>query len=259
MHDLAQALRAELAELAVDGHAAADVDGRQGRVRRLVERRLVGVLLVSDGGALVLVDCGAGILTLGDADEGVLGRREGAGQHLQLVGLVEPERERVAARVPLPAAEGDEASPAREPLTVVGDDAARLLPRDEPPDDDRLLRPLGVAGRDLEDVERRRLRPAVLADLEAARDAHVQLQRSLGAVPQIRDARQVRAVLVTHRQVVEQILDCHLRRVPLVRHVRHRQRQPPRRLHTEPRDAVPVKLDGGSFEREGKVGSHRAG
>jgi hypothetical protein len=118
---------------------------------------------------------GISLRLLGEADEGVLGRGVGAGQHLQLVGLGEHERVGVTARVPLPLAEGDEARAALEALFVIRDDAPGLPSRDEPLDDDRLARPLGVARRHLEDVERRRLRPAVLPDLEAAGHAHVQV------------------------------------------------------------------------------------
>src|SRR2546423_5614475 len=175
VHDLAQTLRSELAELSVDGHAPPDVNRGERGVGRLVTCALFVGLFVRatvvfnarlrlhvlwrsavDGiCARACVPRLALRLLLRDAYERILRRRERAGQHLQLVGLSQTEREGVAPRVPLPPAEGDEARAAREALPVVGDDALSLTPGDEPPDDDGLARAFGVARRDLEDEERR--------------------------------------------------------------------------------------------------------
>ena len=187
---------------------------------------------------------------LRDSYERVLRRRERAGQHLQLVGLPQTEREGVAPRVPLPPAECYEASAAREALSVVCDDALSLTPGDEPPDDDGLARAFGVARRDLEDEERRGLWPAVLPDLKASGHAHVQFERSLDAVAQVRDAREVRPVLVAHRQVTQKVFDRRLRGVALARHVRQREREAACSLRAEPRDAVLRELEYGRVERE---------
>jgi hypothetical protein len=235
------------------------VDGGQRRVGGLVERGPFGVFVVVGRGRVRGVARRAlRLLALGEPDERVLGRRERAGEHLDLlVRLVEAQREGVAPPVPLPAAVGDEARAALEALAVVGHDARGLPARDEPPDDDRLARLLGVAGRDLEDEERRRLRPAVLPHLEAAGDAHVELERGLEAVVQVLDAREVRTVLVAHRQVVEEVFDRRLGRVALARSARQRQRQLARRLRPEPRDAALGERKDGDVEREGRHGEVR--
>ncbi len=263
VHDLAQALRAELAELAIDGHATPDVNRRQRRVGRLLDGGFRAILFFAGavrtrfrwGGAGLRVavlglvarfKIAARFLCFGHANQRVLRRRERARQHLQLVRLGEAEREGVAARVPLPFAEGDETRAAREPLPVIGDDALRLLgrpPGDEPPDDDRLAGAFGVARRHLEDEERRRLRPAILADLKTARHAHIKFERRLDAVSQFADAREVRAILVAHRQVVQQVFDRRLARVAFARDVRHGEREFARRRRPEAGDANLMKCD----------------
>src|SRR5256714_11242784 len=265
---LAQALRSELAELSVDGHAPPDMNRGERGVGRLVNCALFVGLFVrapvvfnarlrvhvlwrsAVDGICARVPRLALRLLLRDAYERILRRRERAGQHLQLVGLSQTEREGVAPRVPLPPAEGYEARAAREALPVVGDDALSLTPGDEPPDDDGLARAFGVARRDLEDEERRGLRPAIFPDLKAAGHAHVKLKRSLDAVAQVRDAREVRPVLVAHRQVTQEGFDRRLRSVALARHVRERKRKPACRLRAEPRDAVLRELEYGRVERE---------
>ena len=145
MHDLAQALRAELAELSIDGHASAHVNRGERGVCRFVNRAFIGdFFVVINAARRVRVSAASRLLAfnpgvevraartvlrlalLGEANQSVLRRRERAGQHLQLVGLVQTQREGVAPRVPFPLAEGHEACAAREALAVVCDDALRL-------------------------------------------------------------------------------------------------------------------------------------
>src|SRR5437764_8341291 len=110
VHDLAQALCSELAELSVDGHAPPDVNRRERRVGRLVNCALVVGLFVSTlvifyarwcfrvlwcsavDGVHACVLCLALRLLLRDAYQRVLRRRERAGQHLRLAGGFVPHQ-----------------------------------------------------------------------------------------------------------------------------------------------------------------------
>src|SRR5205085_5128448 len=142
------------------------------RLAALLQRRAA---LLCDGGL-----CTSAVL-FSQTQECVLWRRPSAGQHLQLVGLVEAQGEGVAACVPFPSAKRDEACAACELLPVISDDVCGLPARNEPPDDDRLRGSFRVARSDLEDEKWRLFRAAMLADLKAARDAHVEFERRLRA------------------------------------------------------------------------------
>jgi hypothetical protein len=91
---------------------------------------------------------------------------------------------------------------------------------------------------------------AVLADLKAARDAHVKLKRGFHAVAQVFDARQIRAIFIAHRQVIKQVFHGCFRRIRLGRKRGERQSKLVRRRLTEARNAEAVKRDDRRVERD---------
>ena len=88
---------------------------------------------------------------------------------------------KLAALIDIPKSIGDETRASGELLRIPIDDVVRSLTRDEPFDDDGLVKAFAVAGRDLKYVERRLLPVAEFADLDPGRISNKEFGRGLVA------------------------------------------------------------------------------
>ena len=122
VNHFAQLLWAKVVELAIDGHAAADMDCCE----RRIALRIIALSLVA----------------------GWIIRKS-----LDLVRLIQTQRIRLATFVPLPLAEGNEAHAAGKSLRVTLDNPLRLVARQKRPDDDFPAGALAIGGRYLENEQ----------------------------------------------------------------------------------------------------------
>src|ERR1043165_1237139 len=86
-------------------------------------------------------------------------------------------------------------------------DAASLFSGNKPLYDNRFVYSFRIAAGDLKYEKGRLFRAAVLTNRKPARHSRDDLDRGLDTVKQLIDRDQVRAVLISHRKVVEQVLD----------------------------------------------------
>ena len=136
MDDLADTLRAKLAELAIDWNATSGVDHR--------ERGISAITRVQPDGFVSFVFSGP-------IRVGAFASRR-SGQHLELIcGFVQFQRERGPTLVPFPSTKSDEPRAACETFGVIGDDVMRMLSGNEPPNDYRPAGLVRIRSGDFED------------------------------------------------------------------------------------------------------------
>ena len=189
VNDLAQALGAKVPELSIDRHSPAHMDGGQSRI--------------SFNLAVFVV---------------------GAGNQLQLVRLVQSQRIGSALLVPLPLAKRDEARAGNQTFCVVGDDLLGARTGDEPPDYDRAAGALLIDSTDFEFIQPLFERAAI-AHLITAGDTHSEIERCLHAVIQMANLNHAGSILVTRREIPEQVRDLDVVNLFSRRDFRERERQ----------------------------------
>src|SRR5215213_5100506 len=197
MHDFSHALRIKLAEFAVYRHSAPDVNRRERRIRHVLFR------LSRPWFGVVCWFVRA------------FWRRQ---EDLELVGsVIKSQLESVATCFPFPAAESDEACAARELRGVILHDVVCAPPRYKPPDDHFLSRHWTIDAGDFEDVELRSPVTARVSHGVAVRFCDGELERCFDTIVKVFDQSRPGSILVTHREVVEQVFDCDFGGVFLVR------------------------------------------
>jgi hypothetical protein len=93
--------------------------------------------------------------------------------------------------------------------------------------------------------------------LKTARHAHVQFERRFDAVAEFTDAREIRAIFIAHRQVVQEVFDGRFARLAFAVKRRERETETARGRLAETRDAVPCQREDRSVERKGHKSSDK--
>src|SRR5882762_2773826 len=221
MNNLAQPFGAKVTQLPINGHVPADMDRRQPGIGFDVT-----FLIIS------------------------------AGHQLQLVRLVQSQRVRAAPVVVLPLSKSNETRARHKSFGVVVQDIARARSGDEPPDHDLSARTLLIDGTDFEFIERLFERAAI-ANLETAGNAHGEIERRFQAVIKVANLDHARAIFVTRRKIVEQVLDGDAGRVFSRRHFGQSQGKLARALLTKARNSGLKQIENSGVQGDGTKGWHR--
>ena len=194
MHDLAHAFRAKLAELSIDGNATSGVD--------YGERRIAAVNCVESKrfACFVFSGCVSGSFSCSGAAGNISSSSAGLFRCSEKVArrLSQSHLPKVNERAP------------RETFGVIVDDVVRVRSGNKPPNNYRPAGFIRISSSDFEYEESRTSRGAPVVNLITARYFHHKFQRCFDTLSQIAYMRWIRAVFVTHRQVIQQILDCRI-------------------------------------------------
>src|SRR5437764_1412936 len=110
-------------------------------------------------------------------------------------------------RVQFPFAKHNKPNAPREFFRVILDNSRRVRPRKKSPDYDIFARALTIGRRNLKNVESLTIRPASASYWMPAGELNKQLQGGFHAILKVADAHQMRTILITHRQVKQEVLD----------------------------------------------------
>src|SRR5688572_9349538 len=108
--------------------------------------------------------------------------------------------------IPLPFAEGNKASAAREPFHVVANYVVRMRTGNRPPDSDVLSGPILVRGNYFKYEELRFAVGSLLSHLVTTGILNVEFERRFHSGFQIANAGKIRSILVSHGEIGQKIL-----------------------------------------------------